>query len=187
MRRLLTLLYTASGWVAALFLVAIFAIILVQIGLDLTNRIVLQLFGRSISLMIPSYAEFASYLLAAAMFLGFATALNHGTHVRVTLALRTMSPAVRRAAEFAAAGIGTSAAAFFAFRATIMVHESWLYEDMSYGLIVIPMWIPQAPMALGLIVLTIAFLDRLAGVATGHLVADEDDMPPPPLDESAGA
>lgn len=186
MRRLLNLLYTASGWVAAVFLVAIFAIILVQIGLDLTNRIVLQLFGSAISLMIPSYAEFASYLMAAAMFLGFATALNHGTHVRVTLALRSMSPAVRRIVEFAATAIASGAVAFFAFRATIMLHESWLYEDMSYGLIVIPMWIPQAPMAIGLIVLTIAFLDRLAGVVTGHLAADEDDTSPSPLDEPAG-
>ena len=186
MRRLLSLLYTISGWVAAICLVAIFVMILVQISFDLINRLVVDLTGESADLIVPSYGEFASYLLAASMFLGFATALNHGTHVRVNLALRKMSPAVRRVIEVLATSVAMLAVGFFAYRATIMVHESWLYDDKSYGLIVIPMWIPQTPMAVGLIVLTIAFVDRLAGVLSGQHVRDEDEIPSPANDGPSG-
>jgi TRAP-type C4-dicarboxylate transport system permease small subunit len=181
MRRLLNVLYSANAWAAAFFLAAIFAIILAQIVLDLADRLASRFLGESFGLMIPSYAEFASYLMAASMFLGFACALNHGTHVRVTLAIRLLPPAIRRTTEFAATAIATGASSFFAWRATVMVYESWLYEDQSYGLIVIPMWVPQAPMAIGLTVLSIAFIDRLVGVLAGRWVADEDEVPPTPV------
>lgn len=186
MRRSLNLLYSASAWLAALFLVAIFAVILAQILLEGLDRLAGFALGENFGLMIPSYAEFASYLMAASMFLGFACALNHGTHVRVTLAISMMPPALRRAAEFAATGIATCASSFFAWRASVMVYESWLYGDQSYGLIVIPMWLPQAPMAIGLIVLSIAFVDRLIGVLGGQWVADEDEVPPAPVAGQSG-
>jgi TRAP-type C4-dicarboxylate transport system permease small subunit len=186
MRRLINLLYSASAWLAALFLVAIFAIILTQILLEGADRLAAYALGETFGLMVPSYAEFASYLMAASMFLGFACALNHGTHVRVTLAIRNMPHSLQRVMEFLATAIATGASGFFAWRATVMVYESWLYQDMSYGLIVVPMWVPQAPMAIGLAVLAIAFIDRLIGVFAGRWVPDEDEVPPTPVTGPSG-
>ena len=45
-----------------------------------------------------------------------------------------------------------------------MVHLSWesyIFEEVSYGYIPIPIWIPQVPVALGMIMFTIAILDDL--------------------------
>lgn len=186
MRFVLKFLYRASAVAACACLLAIFAIILAQILLNLLDRFADALLGAPLGIMIPSYAEFSSYLLAASMFLGFASALNYGTHVRVVLALQKMPPNIRKGMEVMSTGIGASAAAFFAWRATVMVYESWLFHDLSYGLIVVPMWVPQAPMAIGLAILTIAFLDRLVNALAGRIGPDEGEGTSAAIDNGPG-
>ena len=45
-----------------------------------------------------------------------------------------------------------------------MVWESYIFEEVSHGYIPVPIWIPQVPVALGMIALNIAILDDLVAV-----------------------
>ncbi|HUN12654.1 MAG TPA: TRAP transporter small permease subunit, partial [Rhabdaerophilum sp.] len=66
---------------------------------------------------------------------------------------------------------------------TQFVYDSYIYNEVSQGLLAIPLWIPQSLMALGFIVFFIALADDLvtdlAGGTQSHLaVADTgDEMP----------
>jgi hypothetical protein len=57
---------------------------------------------------------------------------------------------------------------FFAFHAVKMNYQSYLFGDMSQGVVLVPMWIPQLGYSTGLIILLIAFVDELIHVARGN-------------------
>ena len=40
-----------------------------------------------------------------------------------------------------------------------MVWESYIFEEVSSGYVSVPIWMPQVPVALGILVLNIAILD----------------------------
>lgn len=168
MRRVLDGLYAASEGLAAACVVAIFLLILAQVGLNLGDKFAEAAVGEPLGLLVPSYAEFAAYLLAAASFLALAAALNRGVHVRVSLILNNVTPAVRRGLEAIAALIGFAVAAYYTYWSASMTLDSWRYHDLSYGLVPVPMWIPQTPMVVGLALLAIAFADYALARARGE-------------------
>ena len=97
LRRALDALYRLSGALAALFLVAICAIVLLQVGANCIDKIAEWTTGAPIGLVVPSYAEFAGFFLAASSFLALAWTLRHGGHIRVSLFVRPRWPAGRGA------------------------------------------------------------------------------------------
>jgi len=159
MRRILNALYATSGALAALFLALIFAVIIVQVAFNAIDRIAGLLFGEAIGLAIPSYADFAGFFLAATSFLGLAATLRSGDLIRVNLLLQRLGPGPRRAIELLGAAIGASISAFATFYAVQLAMDAIRYNELSTGIIAIPMWIPQLSLILGLGVLTIAFVD----------------------------
>lgn len=160
-------LYRVSEALAACVIFVIFAVILVQVGFGLADRMAELLHRPAPGLSIPSYAEISGYLLAAAAFLGLAGALRAHAHVRVTLLLQSVPAGLRRGMEVLSGVLGAVASGYFAWRAALMVHDSWHFGDVSYGMIAFPMWVPQMPMALGLAVLTLAFVDTTVMAARG--------------------
>ena len=62
----------------------------------------------------------------------------------------------------------TGLGAFFSWHTVLLVVDSWEFDEVSYGMIPVPLWIPQTSMAVGLIVLTIALIDDLVGVIRGQ-------------------
>jgi TRAP-type C4-dicarboxylate transport system permease small subunit len=160
-------LYRVSEALAAGVIFVIFAVILVQVGFGLADRMAEVLNRPAPGHSIPSYAEISGYLLAAAAFLGLAGALRAHAHVRVTLVLQSVPAGPRRAMEVASGILGVAASGYFAWRTVLMVHDSWTFGDVSYGMIAFPMWLAQAPMALGLVVLTLAFVDTTLMAASG--------------------
>jgi hypothetical protein len=52
-----------------------------------------------------------------------------------------------------------------------MVRESIAFNDLSPGIVPVPIWIPQLTMALGLIVFSIAMIDELVTVIRGRTPA----------------
>jgi TRAP-type C4-dicarboxylate transport system permease small subunit len=167
MRRALDLLYLASGWIAAGFLLAIFLVVLGQVLLNLANTLVSWATGTSSGLLIPSYAEFAGYFLASASFFALAYTLKHGAHIRVTLAIQQLPSGLRRLVEVWCCTVAALLSGYFAYWAGHLTWESWRFGDVSYGLIAIPLWLPQTALTLGAGVLTIALLDELQRVARG--------------------
>ena len=155
MRRALDLLYAASGVAAAGFIVLICMVVSAQVGLNLIGR----LFGPGYSYTIPSYADFAGFFLAAASFLALARTLTAGGHIRVSLLLQALGPRPRLAAELFSLALGGGLSGYACWFMLRLNLESWRYGDLSFGIVAIPIWIPQLAVSAGLAILTLAFAD----------------------------
>ncbi|MDJ0947668.1 MAG: TRAP transporter small permease [Alphaproteobacteria bacterium] len=168
MRKILDSIYHASGVLAATCLVAICTIVIAQVAGRVIDRLATVLTGDQIGLVVPSAAEFSGFFLAGASFLALAYTMRHGGHIRVSLLVQTISGEPRRLIELWCLAFGAATVAFFAWHAILLVLDSYEFEEVSYGIIAVPLWIPQSAMALGLVVLAIALFDDLVRVATGR-------------------
>jgi TRAP-type C4-dicarboxylate transport system permease small subunit len=165
LRRALDLLYLGSGYLAAFFLVAIFVLMM---GLSL---------GRPLGINIPSGDDFAAWSMAAMAFLGLAHTFKEGEMIRVGLMVDKLEGWKKRAAEVISLSLGLIILCYFAWFATKMTIDSYRFNDISQGVISIPLWIPQLGYCLGLIILAIAFLDELVRTILGYRPCYEKDPP----------
>ena len=148
LRRILDFLYLAGGIIASVFLIAILVII------------VLQMLARWTGHVFPGATDYAGYCMAAASFFAFAYALNHGSHIRVSLFLHFLGEK-RRWGELFCFTIAGAAATYFAWYAVRGTYWSWKLKDLSQGLDATPVWIPQLAMSAGTILLALAIWDNL--------------------------
>jgi len=154
--KILDRLFLWSGYLAGIFLVAIGILVVAQIV------------ARFLNTQLPSVDEFAGYCLAASSFLGLAYSFRSGAHIRVTLVTDKLSSNAQRivltlALLFALVMIGV-----WAYNAIYLTYESWLYDEMSTGIIKYPIWIPQISMALGIVLFCLALLEDLINVVMGR-------------------
>ena len=168
-RILLDGLYRLAGYLAGVFLVVIF---LLMMGLSL---------GREIGVNIPAGDDFAAWSMAAMAFLGLAHTFRSGELIRVGLVLDRLNVGARRVAEAVCLLIGAAVIVYFAWYAVHMTYDSWRFNDISQGVVAVPLWIPQLGMSVGLVILAIAFVDELVHVLTGH--APRYEKPPPQTPE----
>ncbi len=175
MRRALDALYTASGVLAAVFLVLIALAVLAQVGANLIDAIVGAVTGTPIGLVVPSYAEFTGFFLAASSFLALAHTLKRGAHIRVNLAIGRLRGRVRMWIEAWCCAAGAATAAYFTGYAALLVLESLEFDDRAPGMVPVPLWIPQSALVVGLAVLTIALADELVRVLAGRTPAYEEE------------
>jgi len=168
MRKALDRLYLASGWIGAFFIGAIALLVVCQVVLNLIDRIAGLLTGTAIGLTIPSYADFTGFFLAAASFLALAHTLRQGAHIRVTLLISHLPDKIGRVFEFWCVGVGTFIAIYFTWYTALLVLESREFNDLSPGMIAVPLWIPQTAMLIGLIILSISLVDILVGLVRGR-------------------
>ncbi len=157
MRRVLDGLYKVSGGIAAALIAGICLLISAQIVLNLTARIM----GPGWSFTIPSYADFAGFMLANASFLALAHTLRMGGHIRVTLIAQRLRGRIALMAEVACLGLAIAIAGFAGWYLIALVAESLKYGDTSPGIVAIPLWVPQTGVAVGMGILIIALVDTL--------------------------
>lgn len=155
-RRLLLRLIDGAGHAAALCVLAIFVLM------------ILQSVGRETGWPLGAITDIVSWLCAAAAFLAMAHAFKHGDFVRVTLVLEKLSPHTVRRLEVVSLAIATAGTSYLAFWAVRFVHDSWTMNDVAGGLIAVPMWIPQLSFVAGAILLALAVLDELLLVLRGE-------------------
>jgi TRAP-type C4-dicarboxylate transport system permease small subunit len=155
MRVFLDRLYLFSGYLAGGFMLAIFVLMMLLSA------------GRPIGLNIPAADDFVSWCMAAMAFLGLAHTFRHGEMIRVGLIIDHIEGRKRWFIEIACLLIGVGFIGFFAWYAVKMNWESWKFNDMSSGVVAVPLWIPQLGFAGGLVILLIAFIDELIHVALG--------------------
>lgn len=168
MRRSLDVLYRLSGGLAAVFLAGICLLVVLQVGANIIDAIIRQLSGEPLGLMVPSYAEFTGFFLVGATFFALAYTLRAGSHIRVTLVIRGLGPRARRWVEIWCTAFGAGLAVYFTGFSIDMVIDSIVFNDVSPGIVALPIWIPQSSMALGLIVFSIALIDELVTVIRGR-------------------
>ncbi|MEM9277348.1 MAG: TRAP transporter small permease [Pseudomonadota bacterium] len=147
-RRFLDGVYLASGIAAAFCLIAIVCLIVLQIA------------SRNIGFSFRGGPDYAGYAMAAASFLGFAYALNHGAHIRVSLLVSALGK-YRFWGEVWCYGVATAITTIFAWFACKFTYESYKFNDISSGLDATPLWIPQLSMSVGSIILALCFWDNL--------------------------
>lgn len=167
MRRWLDNLYKTSCWLGAGCIVLISLLVVCQVVLNLLDRVSTLLTGSAIGLTIPSYADFTGFLLAAASFLSLAYSLREGAHIRVVLLVDRLPKKTHRFVELWCLGFGLVIALYFTWYTAMLTYESYSYNDLSSGMIAVPIWIPQTAMLFGLAVLSLALVDELVAVFCG--------------------
>ena len=145
----------AGGVVAALCVLAVFLIML--------GGTVMREFG----MPTGGADDLVSWLTAAAAFYGLAHTFRHGDFVRVGLLMERLSAGPRRALEIAALSIALLFTGYLAWSVIAYVIDSWRFGDMSNGLLVVPIWIPQSSVAGGSVLLFLAVADQWLHVLRG--------------------
>jgi len=148
MRRTLDRLYDGCAALAAIFMVALLVMVLLSIA------------SRELGFNVPGIDIYAGYMMAAAGFLAMAHTLKKGEHIRVTLLLGALRGGARRGLEIWALFAAMLLAMLSAFYSAKLAWQSYAFHDISTGNDGTPLWIPQLSMALGAIVLAIAFIDE---------------------------
>lgn len=174
-RRALDALYAACGGIAAVAIVAIVVLILIQVA------------ARYFGFAFRGGAQYAGYAMAAASFFGFAYALQHGAHIRVSLLLTALGRH-RFWGEVWCYGFSVIVATWFAWQACLFTYQTWRFKDVSQGLDATPLWIPQIAMAIGSVVMAIAFIDNFISlILTGKASMEDGGMESAPVESVADA
>jgi TRAP-type C4-dicarboxylate transport system permease small subunit len=163
-RRVLDALYDGAAWLAALAMVGLLAMVL------------LSIVSRQLQFHVPGTDAYAGYLMAAAGFLALAHTFKRGEHIRVTLVLARLRGTARRALEVWSLAAGSLLAALAAFYSVRLSWQSHQFHDISTGNDATPLWIPQLSMAIGSVILLVAFVDELVLELRGrraHTTPDE--------------
>ncbi len=148
-RKLLDGLYTLAGILAALCLVIILFLIVIQMLARWTGEV------------FPGAPDYAGYAMAAASFLAFANALNKGSHIRVSIVLNALGDRARYFLEIWCFGVGTAVAWYMTYYIWVMRGYALRFNDVSQGQDATPMHIAQAPILVGSVILAIALTDNL--------------------------
>jgi TRAP-type C4-dicarboxylate transport system permease small subunit len=147
MRRLLDFLYDGSAWLAALAMIGVLAMVL------------LSIVSRQFGFHVAGTDAYAGYTMAAAGFLALAHTLKRNEHIRVTLLLSKLKGRGKRALEVWSLSAAVFLSGLFAYYSVRLVWVSRSINDVSTGNDATPLWIPQITMAVGTVILFIAFLD----------------------------
>jgi len=164
-RRVLDALYLGAGYLAGLFLLAIFGLMLALSA------------GRQVGLNVPAGDDLVAWCMAACAFLGLAHTFKSGEMIRVGLLFDRLRGRARRALELFALALGSGLVGFFAWSAVRLTYDSYRFNDLAQGALAVPLWIPQLGYAGGLVVLFVALLDELVRVLRGR--APSYDRGPP--------
>ena len=163
MRRSLDALYLGAGWLAALFMIGVLAMVL------------LSIVSRLVGFYVPGTDAYAGYAMAGAGFLALAHTLKHNEHIRVTLIIGKLKGRARRSLELWALSVAVLMSGALAWYSWRLVWQSRTFHDISTAADATPLWIPQILMGLGCTVLFIALLDDWVLEWRGQRVRAEGD------------
>jgi TRAP-type C4-dicarboxylate transport system permease small subunit len=162
-RRPLDGLYDAAAWAAAFMMIGTLVMV------------VLGMLDRYVPINFRGTDMYAGYCMAAAGFLALAHTLKKNEHIRVTLLLNAVPPTAKKALELWSLSAAVFLSGLFCFYSMRLSYLSWDFNDISTGNDATPLWIPQIGMALGSLVLLIAFIDELVLEIRGQRVTHDSD------------
>jgi len=168
MRVVLDKLYAATLGLSAACLVSIALLVGAQLGGRLIDGALRLLGVEPIGIVILSLAELSGSLLTAASFLGLAGTLKAGAHIRITMLLQALPERARYLLELWAFGAATILSGYIAWQIATFAFVSFQYDEVSPGVVRFPLAAPQAAMAVGAVILTIALIDEFLTVLRGR-------------------
>ena len=156
-RTALEALYRWTAYLGAFFIVGI--------GLLITAQVV----GRETGVQVKGADDITAWSVVAAGFLPLAHTYRLNGQIRVTLLIERFSGTTRTVLELVVLGVALFLVGFLCFSAFDMTWDSYRFGDLSQGLIVIPIWIPQISIGVGTLVLVIAIIDDVISTMLGRL------------------
>lgn len=143
-----------DGWLGALCLASLTAFMIA----GMATR-VLSTFVPWLPPDLPIAWEYSSYLMAATFTFGAAMTLRSGGHIRVRILLSRLSPGARRAVEVLVSLIAVAFCAFFTWALLHFTLTSYALDERSIASDT-PVWIPQAVVTFGVLLMSLQFLAR---------------------------
>jgi TRAP-type C4-dicarboxylate transport system permease small subunit len=163
MRTLLNRIYDSAAALAALFMCIMLVMVL------------LSIVGREFHFHLRGTDAYAGYCMAASGFLALAHTLKKGEHIRVTVLISRFTGGWLKGIELWALGMATFLTCLMAYYSVRLSWQSYTFHDISTSNDATPLWIPQISMAVGTLVLAIAFLDEFIMEIQGKRVALSSD------------
>ncbi len=161
-RNALNRYYQFSTFLACCSLCLICTIVFVQVVFNTINKGWELCFGNSPGLLLPSYDSITGYLLVATTFFAAAHTFQKGEHIRVNLLISKIKSSkalfIIEASSVVIVLALMTYTTWFSIRLTL---DSWEFNDVSSGIIPIPLWIPQIFMVLGCLTFVLALADTL--------------------------
>ena len=142
-------IYVGSGYLAAIFLIAVLFFILIGIS------------SRIFGFYIRGLAEYSGYSMAASSFFALSYTFYERAHIRITLFLEKLKPLSKKITEIWCLFIASIFSAFLAFYFIKMTVVSIKFEERSEGADEILIWIPQSAVAFGSIIFFICVFHHL--------------------------
>ena len=112
--------------------------------------------------------EFSSFLMGAAFMLGAAYALRSGSQIRVMALLDNLPPRARRVLDLLATLCAAIAIGYLACALAQLAWLSYVRGSRSDKASELPLWIAQAPLALGAALFTLQMAARFARLIRGE-------------------
>ena len=150
-------LYRWTAYLGAFFVIGIGLLITVQV------------IGREIGVQVKGADDITAWSVVAAGFLPLAHTYRQNGQIRVTLLIERFSGLKRTVFELLVLGVALFFVGFLCFSAFDMAWDSFRFGDLSQGLIVIPIWIPQISIGIGTFVLVIAIVEDVVSTMLGGL------------------
>ena len=171
MRNFLDGLYRVSAFLSAASMMLIATIVAVQIGFRIANAVYFKVVGENLGWLVPSSAEFVGFLMVATSFMGLAYTLRKNGHIRVSILLNSVPKNLHRIFELICLGLGTLFTGYIFYHTVFFVLDSYVYDELSHGIVAVPLFIPQLFMLFGLLVVFIAFFDDFVSFIMGREVS----------------
>ena len=167
MRPFLDRLYATALWLAAASFALIAVLVLIQVLGRFADRVARWIGAPPPGVTVPSLAEIGGFLFLGGVFLGLAGSFVMGGHVRVNLLTRVLPETIARGlAVFVAAG-AAALCLFATYSSWTQFADSLNFGAVSYGMVKVPLAIPQGVMTLGLALFAVALIDAMVVLARG--------------------
>lgn len=143
-------LYAAAGVLAAVLLALLAILILTAIV------------SRFIGAYVPGLNAYAGYVMGGSTFLAMAYTFREGGHIRVNILMNALGGKARWLVQLWCFLAGSVIAVFFAWYIVKMTIVSYRFEEVSESADATALWIPQAFLAVGAVILAISVVHHLA-------------------------
>jgi TRAP-type C4-dicarboxylate transport system permease small subunit len=142
---------------AALAALCILSICILMVSMSLSREFGINLRGAD---------DLIAWLCAASAFLILGQTFQHGGIVRVEIFLGTLGPEWKRRLEIIGLAVMSGFCLFALSAFSLFVFQSWDFNDVSQGQIIVPLWIPQIFAAIGCLIFFLAVLTSLGLLVT---------------------
>lgn len=160
LRRYLDRLYNASLFLAGAFMVGIF---LLMVG---------EAAARKLGGYIPGANDLVGWFCAAAGFLALPATFKRGDMVRVGFALDSLPAPARKPMLLLCLLIALTFVSYMLYAVAGYVWSGWRAEELTQGMLEVPVWIPQASFLVGVVLLLVSIVDEIVT----HLLTPADRL-----------